>query len=210
MTEIDEDNLDRSETDTPEPSEPIADFPKPLGRPTTRSAASPEVVEQLSRIAAGALIPTSGPTGKVTGGRYPSIAEQLRAADILAKLSFVLPVKEEPPPEPEPEPPDYEVLLKAVLEHAGVQPPKAVADPTGGEVISISDPAEIAKHDAAVAAAPSTPKPRKDPNRIDLGEGFYALRDMDRATGRQRWACFNSANDFCAFKQTEQAWSRLV
>jgi hypothetical protein len=107
---------------------------------------------------------------------------------------------------PEPEELRQAVLGDLLLAKVPVviERPKPVADPStpGSTVVSITDPAAIAAFDADLAV---TPKPRNDPNRLDLGEGFFALRDIDRATGRERWACFNSAGDHCAYKSSPEA-----
>jgi hypothetical protein len=215
MTEIDEDNLDRSETDTPEiPGELIPEFPAKLGKPKTTGKAADldsmlrDTLQFHYDVMMGKEFWVSGPTGKKFK-RAGTFQERQASAFVVGnKILEIRPkgaadIYAEPLPDPE-----AEDLRKAVLEDLMarvpvVESPKPVADPTGGEVISISDPAEIAKFDADLAATPN--KPRKDPNRLDLGEGFYALRDIDRANGRERWACFNSANEHCGYKSTPEA-----
>jgi hypothetical protein len=211
MTDIDEDSLDRSPdsvTVTESEGAPIPEFPEKLGKPaTTRTVASPEVIEQLSRIASGKKIPTCGPTGKPTGGKYPTVAEQLKAADILAKLSFVLPEKTEAPPPVEVEPPDPEELRTAVLgdllSKVPVEPPKLVVDPStpGSTVVSITDPDAIADFDAALA----NPMPKDSADTVHLGEGYIAYRDIQAGTGKVIWRCFNERNEHCANKSSPEA-----
>jgi hypothetical protein len=80
--------------------------------------------------------------------------------------------------------------------------------PDASGLIHFTDPDAIKAWDAEQRAAATSPVPKSSNGRLDLGEGFFALPDIDRATGRQRFACFNSAGDLCGYKQTPEACER--
>jgi hypothetical protein len=153
----------------------------------------------------------NGPTGKPIE-RFPNLPERQKSADWLSenfwrldeKLKAGAPTAKADPVEEA----DPDALRKAVLDdlvaHMLAQATPPPVDDTLSQIICVTDPKLIAEHDRTIAAG-ETPKPRKDPDRLDLGEGFFALRDIDRATGRERWACFNERNEHCCYKSSPEA-----
>jgi hypothetical protein len=87
-----------------------------------------------------------------------------------------------------------EALYQDVLAHVPPQP-----QPDSNEVISISDPQAIAEFDAAM-----TGTFKRDPDRVELGRGFFALRDIQAGTGKIVWRCFNHRGEFSANKATPE------
>jgi hypothetical protein len=175
----------------------------------------------------------SGPTGKPVE-RFPNLPERQASANWITENFWRLDeklkeaaviAKAKGMPEGLVEEVDPNELRKAVLEdlmaHVRPAPPPPVDDTpsanpspapdfddTHSEVISVTDPKQIAEFDRTISAG-ETSKPRnRDSNRIELGEGFFALPDVDRASGQQRWACFNAEGQHCAYKSSREACER--
>jgi hypothetical protein len=78
-----------------------------------------------------------------------------------------------------------------------VESPKPVADPTGGEVISISDPKLIAAFDAELA------KPKGPADTRTFPNGFSWRRTFDPTIGQEVFDLFNPAGERCGTRKSE-------
>jgi hypothetical protein len=187
-------------------------YPKTGGR--VRDPIAPGFMKHLVKIASGEKIMTSGPTGKEVG-KYPSLSEQLRAAEIIAAITAdtKAEVKEAPAPVAEPEPSyDSEALRKAIAEdylsrNPSPKPPKPEADENG--IISVTDPAEIAKFDAEIASKSSI---TSDSHSKTIPNGFSWQRTYDAMTQRDIWNLYDPSGRHSGVRRTQEkadAWCEL-
>jgi len=225
----DEDNLGFTDTGAQSVGAPL-ELAEPVKRPRGRPRGYPKtggrvkspiaaaVIKRLEQIASGEKVTLRGPTGKLVP-TFPSLSEQLRAAEVLAGLVPDVQAIAAPTPEPaKPVEADPDELRRALLENvlASLPPPPAPAaddiapkvDPAdGGTVISISDPAEIAKFDAKLRSGGNA-KSKADANTRKFATGFYWEKKFDPTISQTVFDLFNPQGDHCGVRKTEERANR--